>query len=237
MLVVAGGCRCLLVPCVQDSVSFLFGKSIHVNIRFVRNRHCISLRLGDYCFHVHPSVILYVDVGSSNRSLIGVPLHVCHEHRSSSGRKARGPVGSRSRACCTWWQEGVDVSRVCKIRSLFCLKNPFMSPFGLSVSYILFLPWLKYYRFHVNPINRVMPYVNVDSSYSSLSGVPIYNCHEDRSFPGRKARGPAGGRGRACRTWWQEGVEVFFSRVCNNQSLFGKSIHVMICFVSKRHCT
>ena len=42
-LVVAGGCRGVLLSCVEDSASFLFGKSIHVTISFVSNRHCIIL--------------------------------------------------------------------------------------------------------------------------------------------------------------------------------------------------
>ena len=32
LLLVAGGFRDLLLPCVQDSLSFLFGKSVHVTI-------------------------------------------------------------------------------------------------------------------------------------------------------------------------------------------------------------
>ena len=47
---------------MQDSVSFLFGKSIHVTILFVSNRHCISPRLEYDLFHVYYSAILYVYV-------------------------------------------------------------------------------------------------------------------------------------------------------------------------------
>ena len=41
LLVVAGGCRSVLLPCVQDLVPFVFEKSIHVMIWFVSKRHCI----------------------------------------------------------------------------------------------------------------------------------------------------------------------------------------------------
>ena len=42
LLVVARGCRRDLPPCVQDSVSILFGKSIHVTIFSVSIRQSIS---------------------------------------------------------------------------------------------------------------------------------------------------------------------------------------------------
>ena len=60
VLVVAGGCRGLLLPCVQDSVLFLLGNFIHVTILFVSNRHSISLSLGCDVFHMYRSVIPYV---------------------------------------------------------------------------------------------------------------------------------------------------------------------------------
>ena len=57
LLMVAGGCRVVLLPCVQHSVYFLFGKCIHITIFFVSNRHCISLWLRYDQFHMNHSVI------------------------------------------------------------------------------------------------------------------------------------------------------------------------------------
>ena len=51
--------RCFSPPCVQDSVSFLFGKSIHVTNFFISNQYCISLWLGYDPFCLFHSVILY----------------------------------------------------------------------------------------------------------------------------------------------------------------------------------
>ena len=44
--VVAGGCRGVLLPRLQDSVFILFKRSAHVTIFFVSKRHGISLWLG-----------------------------------------------------------------------------------------------------------------------------------------------------------------------------------------------
>ena len=84
LLVMAGGCRGVLLPCVQDSVSILFGKSIHVTIFCVSNRQSISLWLGCGLFisSMYHSVISYVGVDSSYRRLSRGLLLLCHEARS-----------------------------------------------------------------------------------------------------------------------------------------------------------
>ena len=51
--------RCFCPPCVQDSVPFLFIKSIHITIIFVSNRHCIFPWLGYDPFNLCHSVIPY----------------------------------------------------------------------------------------------------------------------------------------------------------------------------------
>ena len=147
-------------------------------------------------------------------------LPLRHEDRSFPGREAWGPVGGRSRGCCSWWQEGVEVffSRVCMIRSLFCLENPFMSRLFVPVSVIVFPYGWDTISFIPGMYHSVIPYVYVDSSNRSLSGVLLHSYHDNRSSSGRKAWGPVGRR-RACCLWWQEGVEVFFSRVCKIWSL------------------
>ena len=109
LLVVAGGFRGVLLPCVQTSASFLFGKSIHVTICFVSDRQCISSWSGCDLCHMYHSVIPHVYVGSSYCSLSGGLLHLCHGDRSSPGREAWMFVACGSRACCWWWQEGVEV--------------------------------------------------------------------------------------------------------------------------------
>ena len=75
LLVVAGACRGVLLPCLQDSVYFLFGKSIQFTIWFVSIHHCVSLWLGYDHVHMYHSVIPYVYVDSSYRSLSGVLIH------------------------------------------------------------------------------------------------------------------------------------------------------------------
>ena len=123
LVVVAGGCRGFLLPCVQNSVSILIRKFIYVMIFCVSNLYALTLWL-DYDFsHVYHSETVNVCVDSSCRSLSGGLRHLCHD-RSSPGREACGHVGGRSRVRCSWWQEGVEVSlfRVCKIGHLFRLK-------------------------------------------------------------------------------------------------------------------
>ena len=138
LLAVAGRCRGVLLPCVQGSVSFLFGKSINVTFCFVSNRHWIFLRLGYDIFHLFHSVIPYVYVGSSYCSVSNGPLHLCHGQTFPLALETWVFVGGRSRACSSWWLEGVDVfsSRVCIIQYLFCLENPFISLFVLSITVI-----------------------------------------------------------------------------------------------------
>ena len=147
LLVVAGGCRDLLLRFsrVCKILSFLFGKSVHVTIFssvtvIIVFSYKLYLWLGYDILHMYHSVKLYVYVDTSYRSLSGGLLHFRGEGRSSPGREAWGLVGGRSRDCCTWWQERVEVffSRVCKIRHFFCLENPFMSRFCLLVSVIGF---------------------------------------------------------------------------------------------------
>ena len=109
---------------------------IMFTICFVSNRHCISLWLGYDILHLYHSVTLYVKyVDSSYRTLSGHLLYLGHEHCSPPGRDAWGFVDDRSRACCSCWQEGVEVpfSHVCKIRYLICLENPFMSRYILVI--------------------------------------------------------------------------------------------------------
>ena len=118
----------------------LFGKSIHVMIWFVGKHHCTKLWLRYDHLHMYHSVIPYVYVDSLYRTLIGFLLHICHQDRSSPAWYAWGPLDIRSGHCSSWWQEGVKIflSRACKNRSLFCLENPFVSRFLLSVSVLVF---------------------------------------------------------------------------------------------------
>ena len=79
--VVDGGCRGVLLPCLQDSEPILFGRSTHVTIFFVSNRHGLSLWLEYDTFHMYHSVIPYVCVDSSYRRLSMGLLLLCHEDR------------------------------------------------------------------------------------------------------------------------------------------------------------
>ena len=168
LLVVGGGSRGVLILCVQHSVSFLFGRFIHVTICVYSNRHCISSWLGYDDFHAYRSVIPYVYVDSAHRSLNRGLLRLGHDDRSSPRWEAWRSMGRRSRACCSWWQEGVEVcfSRLCKIRHLFSQRNPFMSRFVLSVTIVVFpydIIWLGYDICHM--CDSVIPNVYLDSSY------------------------------------------------------------------------
>ena len=126
--------------CLQDWASFFVGKPIHVTICFVCNRQCISSSLGYDLFQLYHGLIPYVCVSSSYRRLSKAPLHSCHGQRSPSALEAWVFVGGRSRARSSWWLEGVEVisSRMCIIRYLLCSENPFISPFVLSVTVIVF---------------------------------------------------------------------------------------------------
>ena len=175
LLAVAGGCQGVFSS-VQDSVSILYKKSIHVTTVSVINRHCISLCLGYDVFHIYHSGIPYVYVDSSYRSLSRGLLHLCHEDRSSAGREVCGLVDGRSRACCSWWQEGVEVlfSRVYNIEYLLCSENSFMSLLFLSLTVIVIYLWLRHDIFHMD--HSVIPYVCADSSYRSLNGGLFHFC-------------------------------------------------------------
>ena len=96
-----------------------------------------------------------------------------------------------------------------------------MSRFFLSVTVIVF-PFGKYTIFFIlrSMYHSVIPCVCVDRSYGSLSGGLLRFCHEARSCPGRKAWGLVSNTSRACCLWWQDGDEVFFSRVCKIRYLF-----------------
>ena len=169
---------------------------------------------------MYHNMIPYLYIDSSYRSLSGILPHLCHEDRSFPRNKAWGPVGGKGGACCSLWQQGVEVffSRVCKIWFYFCVEIPFMPLLHfLSSRYFISL-WLRYDQFYL--YHSVIPYVYVDSSYRSISGVLLHLCQEDRSSLGRKACDPVGGKSGACCSLRQQGVEVFFSRVCKIWSYF-----------------
>ena len=74
---------------------------------------------------MYHSVVSYVCVDSSYRSLSEGLLLICHEDRYSPGREPWALVSAKSRACRSWWQEeGLEVSfsLVCNIRYLFWLE-------------------------------------------------------------------------------------------------------------------
>ena len=86
----------------------------------------------------------YMCVDGLYRRLSGGLLYLCHEDGSSPGREAWGLAGGGSRAaCCSWWQEGVEVlhSRVCKIRYLSSVllgKSIHVTSFFVSRTVIVF---------------------------------------------------------------------------------------------------
>ena len=110
---------------------------------------------------------------------------------------------------------GIEVcySPVCARLGIFCLENPFMSQFFTSVTDIVFpyyMTRIRSFLFTCVILSSMIPYgyiyTYVHSLYSSLSGGLLHLCHEHRCPVGREAWGLVGGRSRAFRSWWQEGV-------------------------------
>ena len=75
------------------------------------------------------SVMPYVYVDSSSRSLSGGLLYLSHEDYSFAGREARGLVAADTESVARGSRRVSKCSSpcVCKIRYLFWLKNLFMS--------------------------------------------------------------------------------------------------------------
>ena len=235
LLVVAEGCRGVLLPCVQDPVSILFGKSIHVTFFFFSNatffpygKDTISF-ISSWCDTVRVIKIY------TYRSLSGGLLHLCHEDRFSPGREALSLVGGKSRACL--------MAGGCRGVLLLCLQDSVSIWFGRSTHVTIFfvsngygisllLGYDTFHRYH-----SLIPYVCVDSSCFRLSRGLLLLCHEARSFP------VTGGM-LLCR-WRNPSLLLVVAEGCRGillacvqdpvSILFGKSIHVIIFFVSNRH--
>ena len=115
---------------------------------------------------------------------------------------------------------------VCTRLGILCLENLFMSRFFTLVTAIIVVPYymvrIRSCLFMCVTLYSVIPYgyINVDSSYSSLSGGLLHSFQEDRCAVGREAWGLVGGRGRAFHSWWQEGLGVCFSPVCARFGIF-----------------
>ena len=166
---VAGGCLGVFIPCVHDSVSFLFGKFLNVTIWFsvtviVFPHHLVS----KFFINMYHSVVPYECVNRSYRSLGKGPLLLRHGYRSSPALEAWVFVGGRSRACWSCWQEGEEMFSSCLQDwvSFFVVKSIHVTIcfvcnrqcISLSLGYGIFQLY-----------HGLMPYVCVSSSYRRVS--------------------------------------------------------------------
>ena len=125
LLVVTGGCQGVPLPCVQDLVSYLFGKSIHVTIFSSVTVIVFCLWFRYDLFHMCYGVIPYVYVDSSYRGacfiydMKAVALQD-GRHGASWAAEAELPVARGGR-------------RVSRCSSLVCGRFGIFSDFGKSI--------------------------------------------------------------------------------------------------------